>query len=178
MSFMMAGYHVDDDDNVNFDADDDLMMMWWWCLQVQLRLDSLVIPIGTHQVIKANRKWWMTTKAMMIMVSDSCFVTLLMFDDGNYCLILIMYFCISPFPLLLKGWTFPNLCVQPSTKSLRNFRWSCFKWFVESPSYALIRWFQGQLNLWWKMHQKSKMMMKYAPKEENDDEICTRRGKW
>ena len=70
-----------------------------------------------------------------------------------------------------------KVCVQPSTKSLRNFRWSCFKWFVESPSYALIRWFQGQLNLWWKMHQKSKMMMKYAPEEENDDEICTRRGK-
>ena len=26
MSFMMAGYHVDDDDNVNFDADDVVMM--------------------------------------------------------------------------------------------------------------------------------------------------------
>ena len=69
MSFMMTGYHVDDDDNVNLDADDDLMMMWWWCLQVQLRLDSLVIPIGTHQVIKANRKWWMTIKAIMMIVS-------------------------------------------------------------------------------------------------------------
>ena len=89
----------------------NLMMAWWWCLQVQLRLDSLVIPIGTHQVIKANRKWWMATKAMMMIVSaDSVDVWWWkLLYDFEYVLLHI------PLPHLLKRWTFPNLCVHCTT---------------------------------------------------------------